>query len=61
MSNIKTMKKDKQFKMRVISIPNDFNRLLKMRVLELDEIGVKTTVSELIIKYAQIGFNVEKM
>ena len=53
--------KDKKTKGRVVELPLEFNRQLKRRVLELDKIGVKTTVSELIIKYAQIGFNAEKM
>lgn len=55
------MKKENQAKMRVISIPNDFNRKLKIRVLELAEIGIETTVPELIIKYSQVGYNQEKL
>jgi hypothetical protein len=52
-------KKDKQSKGRVVEIPDDFNRMLKIRVLELEELGVKTSVPELLIKLARIGFKYE--
>jgi hypothetical protein len=54
------MTKDKPTKSRVIEIPNDFNRKLRMRVLELADIGIDTTVPELIIKLAQLGLQIEK-
>jgi hypothetical protein len=46
---------------REIDIPTDFDRALIYRVLELEDRGVKTTVNELIIKYARIGFKSEKL
>jgi hypothetical protein len=51
----------KETKSRLIEIPNDFNRTLKVRVLELEERGIDTTVSELIVKYAQIGYKMEEL
>lgn len=50
------MKKVKETKSRVVEIPNEFNRQLKKRVIDLEGSGIITTVSELIIKYAQIGY-----
>lgn len=50
----------KQTKSRVVNIPEDFNRKLKMRVLELAEIGVKTSVPDLIVKLAQVGLMFEQ-
>jgi hypothetical protein len=46
---------------RVIELSKIFNRQLKRRVLELEDIGVETSVPELIVKYAEIGFNIEGM
>lgn len=46
---------------RVVELPREFNRALKFRVLELEERGIKTTVSELIVRYAQLGYQIEKL
>ena len=46
---------------RVVELPRDFNRALKFRKLELEERGIKSTVSELIVRYAQIGFKNEEL
>jgi hypothetical protein len=53
------MAKKKKTKGIVIELPDDFNRKLKIMVIALDELGVKTTRQDLIIKYAQIGYNQE--
>jgi hypothetical protein len=50
------VKKEKKTKGYVIEIPDDFNTKLKIRLLELESIGVKRTKTELIIEYAQLGF-----
>ena len=51
------MTKDKNI--RVI-IPADFNKKLNLHLIEIRDIGVRITKAELIIKFAQIGFNTEK-
>ena len=53
------MKKDKHTKSRVIEIPDEFNRQLKKRVIDLEGAGVITSVPELIIKLAQTEFQKE--
>lgn len=55
------MAKDKKTKGRVIEIPDELNLQLRKRIIELEEIGIKTSIPDLIIKYAQIGFNQEKL
>jgi hypothetical protein len=54
-------KKIKPTKGMVIELPADFNRKLKMRVIELEEIGVKKTRAELVAEYAQVGYNYESL
>lgn len=44
---------------RVI-IPADFNRKLNLHLIDIRELGVKTTKAELIIKLAEVGFMFEK-
>lgn len=44
---------------RVI-IPADFNRKLNLYLLDIRDLGVKTTKAELIIKLAQVGLMYEK-
>jgi hypothetical protein len=44
---------------RVI-IPSDFNRKLNLHLLDIRDLGVKTTKAELIIKLAQLGLQIEK-
>jgi hypothetical protein len=44
---------------RVI-IPADFNRKLNLHLLDIRDLGVKTTKAELIIKLAQLGLQIEK-
>ena len=52
-------KKTKKTRGRVIEIPIEFNRKLKMRVIELEEIGVLKSVPELIVELAQSGYKYE--
>lgn len=44
---------------RVI-IPAEFNKKLNYHLIEIRDIGVKTTKAELIIKLAQVGLMFEK-
>jgi hypothetical protein len=44
---------------RVI-IPADFNKKLNLHLIDIRDIGVKTTKAELIIKLAQVGLIFEK-
>jgi len=52
------MGKDKNI--RVI-IPAEFNKKLSVHLINIRDIGVKTTKAELIIKLAQIVFQSEKL
>jgi hypothetical protein len=49
-------KKEGNTKGRVVEIPDDFNIKLKMRELELRSQGTITSVPQLLIKYAMIGY-----
>ena len=44
----------------VVKVSKDFDFKLKQYLLDLEKIGVKKTKAQLIIKFAQIGFNTEK-
>jgi hypothetical protein len=44
---------------RVI-IPADFNKQLNLHLIDIREVGVKTTKAELIIKLARVGLRIEK-
>lgn len=43
-----------------VVIPADFNKKLNLRLIEIRDIGVKTTKAELIIKLAQVGLMFEQ-
>jgi len=53
------MAKNKPTKSRLVEVPDDFNLQLKKQVLEFEEQGIMTSVPELIMRYAKIGYNSE--
>lgn len=43
-----------------VVIPADFNKKLNLHLIEIRDIGVKTTKAELIIKLARVGLMYEQ-
>lgn len=53
----KDMATDKNIR---VVIPADFNKKLNLHLIEIRDIGVKTTKAELIIKLARVGLMYEQ-
>lgn len=47
-------------KKTLVTIPADFNKKLNLHLIEIRDIGVKTTKAELIVKLAEVGLMFEQ-